>query len=103
MARHLGGGSAQLRDGGRGEDGLSEGIDELAQQSPRSVACQAAGAQRGESSNSSTMGSSTRMSRRCARIYDLAEFGWVPGGPFNPMRLLRRLKASSISHREHLL
>ena len=42
-------------------DGLAEGGDELAEQSPSARPRQAASAQRGESSNSSTSGSSSKI------------------------------------------
>ena len=56
--------SPQASEAGLRDDGLEEGGGELAQQAPRSGAGQAAVAQRGESSSSSTRGSSSGMASR---------------------------------------
>ena len=80
------------------EDGLAKGGHELMQHAPGAGTGQAASSQRGESSNSSTSGSSSKIIRRCTSRYGLAERSSTPGGPLSPTRLLRRLKASSIRH-----
>ena len=54
----------QTVDCGLWGDGLEEGCDELAQQTPGGGPCQAAVSQRGESSNASTSGSSNRIIKR---------------------------------------
>ena len=63
--------SPQASDGRLGHDRLENRGDELAQQSPSRGAGQAASgkssAQRGESSSSSTSGSSRRMTKRWAK------------------------------------
>jgi hypothetical protein len=57
-------GSAQTCDRGLGNDGLEQGGDELTEHAPCARPCQAASAKRGESSSSSTSGSSRRMISR---------------------------------------
>jgi hypothetical protein len=57
---------AQIGDGRLGNDGLEECGGKLEQQSPSARTRQAAIAERGESSNASTSGSSNKIIRRCA-------------------------------------
>lgn len=59
-------GAFETGEGGLGEDGLTQGSEELAQQAPRAGAGQAAAAGRGESASAPTSGSSRRMISRWA-------------------------------------
>lgn len=97
MAGEFQSGRSQTVDGRLRDDCLQNRGEQLAQHAPSARPGQAVIAQRGESSSSSTSGSSKRMISRCA--YGLAERGSLPGGPCSPMRLFRRLKGSSIRHR----
>src|SRR3954470_7017891 len=81
-------------------DGLKECEGQLPQQTPCARAGQAALAQCGESSNASISGSSSKIISKCARMKTLAVRGSLFGGPFRPMTLLRRLKASSTRQRK---
>jgi hypothetical protein len=93
------GAAPEAGEGRLGDDRLEERCEKLAQQAPGRWPGQAACAQCGESSNSPISGSSSKMTNRCASRYGLAERSSVPGGAFSPIRLLSRLKASSMRHR----
>ena len=83
---------AQAIASGLRTDGLPQGGDPLAQQAPASESGQAA-ARRGESSNASVSGSSTRIIERRAGTRALAERSSGAGGSGREYRRAARLAA----------